>query len=172
MRVTGGNLIARRQTIESIGFDARMRTAEDILFLHRLDAAGITSTCLPGLVCIHHESKGLGTTIAWMFESGISATHQLLRFRPPRVPDMLLVGGIAVIAASGIALGKKSALVAAGGWLIVSSSGHIARCFTLRAESRYVTRFAAACVINVPLIGSYFLGRFAGLVTPNRIVSA
>lgn len=172
LRVTGGNFIGRRSTVENIGFDPNMRTAEDILFLHNLDAAGITSTCLPGLICIHRENKGLKATVAWMFESGVSATHQLLRFRPPRVPDLLLLGGVVVIGVSGVALGKKGALAATFAWLLASSTGHVTRSFVFHAQPRYFVRFVEACTANVLLIGSYFLGRLVGFVSPNGIAKA
>jgi hypothetical protein len=167
--VTGNNLLSPRATMELVGFAPSMRTAEDVLFVHQLKASGHRAVCIPGLVCIHREHKGFARTLAWMFESGVSATHQLLRFRPPRVPDVALFAGLLTCVLVGLLVDWQWAFGAAAAWLLVVSAGHVRRSFLLHGSPLYAVRWTGACVTNTVLIATYFGGRIAGFVTPNPI---
>jgi GT2 family glycosyltransferase len=167
--VTGNNLLGVRETMDRIGFAREMRTAEDVLFVHQLHAAGYRSVCIPGLVCIHREHKGLARTLAWMLESGASATHQLLRFRPLRTPDVAFFGGITATVGVWIFAGWPWGAATVAIWLLGVATGHVKRSFLLHASPRYVVRWMAACAANTMLIATYFVGRLVGFVTRNPI---
>jgi Glycosyl transferase family 2 len=167
--VTGNNLLADRTVITDVGFARELRTAEDVLFVHELEARGYHPTVIPGLVCLHHEDKGLARTLAWMFESGVSATHQLLRFRPIRLPDVALaLGAVATVLVS-VLVGWPWGVVTLVAWLGAVSTGHVRRSFFVRASPSYAVRWVAACVANTMLLAAYFAGRLCGFVVPNPI---
>jgi hypothetical protein len=167
--VTGNNLLAPRAVMDGVGFATELRTAEDVLFVHQLEASGHRSLCIPGLVCIHHEHKGLGRTLAWMLESGISATHQLLRFRPPRIPDVAFFGGLLATVLVSVLVDWRWGLATLAVWLVGVAAGHVRRSFLLHGTLWYALRWTAACLANVALIATYFLGRIVGFVVPSPI---
>ena len=167
--VTGNNGLYRREAIVAIGFDPEMRTAEDIVFRHKLEDAGFSSKCLGDLLCLHQEDKGYLRTLSWMIESGISATHQLRRFRPWRFADFAVVGWmtatIVAFAFGGPLLGFAITL----SWILLVGSAHVLRRFRFELSPWYFVRFTSACVVNISIIGCYFVGRVLGVLLPNRI---
>jgi glycosyltransferase involved in cell wall biosynthesis len=167
--VTGNNLLSPRATMVRIGFASELRTAEDVLFVHQLKTSGTRAVCIPGLVCIHREHKGLARTLAWMFESGVSATHQLLRFRPLRLPDLAFFGGLVTSVLVGLLVDWQWALGTVAVWLLAVSTGHVRRSFLLHGSPRYAVRWIGASVTNAMLIATYFSGRIVGFVTRNPI---
>jgi glycosyltransferase involved in cell wall biosynthesis len=168
-QITGSNCLCRREVLTAIGFDPTMRTAEDVVFNHKFHTAGFTSRCLADLTCSHLEDKGYLRTLTWMLESGISATHQLFRFRPLRGPDVAVAGWVVVGVGAGAAFGWTWGLGAAATWLLAVAFAHVCRSFRVCWSPIYLLRFATACVLNTTIIGCYFLGRFVGLVTANGI---
>lgn len=167
--VTGGNLIGPRRLFERIGFDETLRTAEDIVFFAALEATGIATICLPEVVCRHLEDKGFPRTVSWMFESGISATHQLLRFRPPRLPDIAFAASVLTTVCVGGVTSWQIGALAGAGCVAVVATGHVFRAFVPRASKAYSARLVGACVADSALVASYFAGRIAGFATRNRM---
>ncbi len=169
LTITGNNLLAKRETLDRVGFNVDMRTAEDILLLHDLREANLQSACIADLICLHHEDKSYGATLRWLLESGVSATHQVIRFRPIRAPDLLFVAWILGAIAMGFAFGVLAALAWLVGFVIATAVGHLLRSFVVRWSPPYVARLGVAAVANVPIIGAYYVGRLAGFVLPNRV---
>jgi hypothetical protein len=167
--ITGSNSLYRREVLTAIGFDPAMRTAEDVVFEHKFRSAGFISMFMADLICLHREDKGYLRTLSWMIESGISATHQLFRFRPLRGPDIAVAGWVVATVGTGFAFGWFWALGAAGAWLLAVASAHVCRVFRLHRRISYLARFAAACLVNTTIIGCYFLGRFVGIAKPSGI---
>ena len=167
--ITGGNGLYRAEVIIDIGFDPQMRTAEDIVFRHQLADRGYLAILIPDLICVHNEDKGLLGTIKWMVESGISATHQLRRFRPPRFPDYSFVGWVTLTAFAATWAGWRVATMVTLAWIFMVATGHVRLRFFLRARPTYLARFAAACVTNMVVITPYFIGRLVGFVSTNQI---
>ncbi len=167
--ITGGNGLYRREAIVNIGFDAEMRTGEDIVFRHKLRDAGYSSKVLGDLLCIHREDKGYVGTLRWMVESGISATHQLRRFRPWRLPDYALIGWIVTSVIVGLVVSWWAGLMLAVGWVVLAGAAHVVQRFRVHAAPAYLARLAVAALVNSTVIGAYFVGRLIGFVTRNHI---
>ncbi|MFT4165610.1 MAG: glycosyltransferase [Microlunatus sp.] len=99
--VTGSNGIYHRRVFDTVNFDPVLREGEDVDFNHRSSAAGFTSICVPGLTVEHQERKSFPRSMQWLFQSGVGATRQLVRFRQIRLPDVAFGGTfVAVVAAT------------------------------------------------------------------------
>ena len=167
--ITGGNGLYRAEVIQDIGFDPEMRTAEDIVFRHKLADKGYRAVLLADLICVHQEDKGFLGTVKWMIESGISATHQLRSFRPLRFPDYSFLGWLVLSIAALIWAGWSVAIVVTLAWILVVAAGHVNHRFYLRRRPGYLARFALAGVTNITVIAPYFVGRLIGFFTTNQI---
>ena len=167
--ITGGNGLYRGEVIKDIGFDPEMRTAEDIVFRHKLADKGYRAKLLADLICVHQEDKGFLGTVKWMIESGISATHQLRRFRPLRFPDYSFIGWLALTMVALFWAGWLVALIVTVAWIFVVASGHVYHRFFLHWRPGYLLWFALSCVTNITVIAPYFVGRLIGFFTANQI---
>jgi glycosyltransferase involved in cell wall biosynthesis len=86
--ITGNNGMYRRDIFFKVSFNKNLRDGEDVDFNHRAQDAGISEFCIPGLTVEHQESKSFVTSMVWLYQSGVGATRQLLKFREIRLPDM------------------------------------------------------------------------------------
>lgn len=169
LEITGNNSLYSRVAIDAIGFDKSLRTAEDIVFKHQLEAAGFSSRCFPELICLHREHKGFIRTLKWMVESGVSATHQLLRFRPLRSADFAAIAWLPFSLVVGLISGYMAGAIAGALWILAISTAHVLRRFELKAELNYLIRLLVASLTNGTLILSYFVGRIVGIFLRNRV---
>jgi hypothetical protein len=140
-----------------------------VVFKHQLEAAGFSSRCFPELVCVHREHKGYLRTLKWMHESGVSATHQLFRFRPLRSADLAVIAWLLFTLIFGLLGGLFIGIIATVGWILAVATGHTLRRFLVKMEVGYLARLLMASFANSTLIICYFVGRLSGVVVKNRV---
>lgn len=162
--VTGNNGLYRREVFDIASFDPTLREGEDVALNHAMDLYGLSSTTVPGLLVRHEESKSLGTSLKWLFDSGRGATRQLLTYSELRQPD--LAAGVFVAAGVlGLSLAmRKHRLVGAAlpaGFVLAASVQHVRSRF--ETPRSHWPRLAPAVATDSALLTAYFAGRLAGL---------
>jgi glycosyltransferase involved in cell wall biosynthesis len=162
-KATGSNAAYRRELFDRVSFDPALRDGEDVAFNHALDAIGARVFTVPGLLVEHRETKGFGKTLAWLFQSGRSATRQLYRYRQLRGPDVAFAGWLlsAVGAAVWRCRGRPAAILVPIAYLGVVAGAHVSRAFVWERPGRH--RVLGAMLADMVLLGSYFGGRLVGI---------
>jgi hypothetical protein len=167
--VTGNNGLYRREVFERVGFDSGLREGEDVALNHAMKQHGFSIATVPGLLVHHRENKSFGTSLRWLFDSGMGATRQLVIYGEVRQPD-LAAGGFAAAAALGLLAavrGRRRAGAALPvGFVMVASLQHVRSRFETPAAD--LPRLAPAVVADSALLTAYFLGRIAGLSRVRR----
>lgn len=162
--VTGNNGLYRRAVFKVTNFDAALREGEDIALNHAMEREGLSAATVPGLFVRHEESKTLGASLRWLFDSGRGATRQLLTYRQIRQPD-LATGAFAGATALGayLMLRKRSVLGAMipVGFVLAASTQHVRTRF--QTSWSHWPRIAPAVAVDGALLTAYFSGRLAGL---------
>ena len=167
--VTGNNGLYRHEVFERVGFDSALREGEDVALNHAMKHNGLSIATVPGLLVRHQEDKSFGTSLRWLFDSGMGATRQLLTYGEVRQPD-LAAGGFTAAAALGLLAAVR------GRWLagVALPAGFVMAASVQHVRSRFETpaadwpRLAPAVVADSALLTAYFLGRLAGLSRVRR----
>jgi glycosyltransferase involved in cell wall biosynthesis len=162
--VTGNNGLYARALLDRVKFDRNFRLGEDVAFNHALEAAGFTSQCLSGVVVMHREDKGYIGSLRWLFQSGVSASDHLRRFRKLRTPDVTFVGALVVPIVSIPLFGTRIGGALTGAYLLAVGGAHLAGKAEIKREPAYFARYGVASLTNATLTTSYLLGRVVGLV--------
>ena len=162
--VTGNNGLYRREVFDLASFDPALREGEDVALNHAMVRHGLSSLTVPGLLVRHEESKSLGTSLKWLFDTGRGATRQLVTYHEVRPPD-LAAGAFVGAAAMGIVLAaREHRLIGAAipvGFVLAASAYHVRSRFeTPRSHWR---RVAPAVAVDSAMLTAYFAGRLAGL---------
>ena len=162
--VTGNNGLYGAEVFSQVEMDPTLREGEDVALNRAIEAAGMTAVLIPDLIVEHHETKGFLASSHWLFQSGVGATRQMVRYREVRMPDLALMGQIGTVAL-GVAFGCVTSLWALAAalplaFLLVASAAHLHSKFQYRGA---LVRFALATVANSALLASYFAGRIVGL---------
>ncbi len=170
-KATGSNAAYRRELFERVSFDRALRDGEDVAFNHALETLGARAFTVPGLLVEHRETKGLAVTLAWLFQSGRSASRQLYRYRRLRLPDLAFAGWL--VCALG-AMGARRRSRRAAIWppiiyLGVAAGAHVSRAFVL--DRRSGPRVLAAVAVDMALLSAYFAGRLVGIPAPKRALT-
>lgn len=160
--VTGSNSLFRREVFDRIGYEENLRDGEDVALSYEIERSGLRSVSVPGLVVEHREQRGLASSLAWLYQSGVGASRQLERYRRLRKPD---VAFFVFLASAALALtlkrfSKRSRLLRLLGVQLAISVLHVGGKFAFR--KRELGRFALAAVTDAALLGAYFSGRIAG----------
>jgi GT2 family glycosyltransferase len=164
---SGGNCLFRSEVFEQVSYDPRLRDGEDVALGHDLARRGLVATTVPGLVVRHAESKSWRQSLRWLYQSGVGASRQLVRFRQPRTPDLAYATWLgSVLAAWGAARRRRrplTALVLPAGVTALTGALHVRSKFLLeQAPAQEVVR---AVALDTVLVSAYFAGRTAGLLT-------
>lgn len=159
--VTGNNVLFDGDILRSIVFPSTP-LGEDFRLVSRLERLGHRFATVPGLVVAHDERKGYRRAIGWLFASGVDATRLFAEFRIVRAADLSgFAFGLTVL----IALAATfSGLLTA--WLLPLTV--LSTVWAAHAVSRFSLlpspfRFAAAALLDLPLITAYLAGRLIGL---------
>jgi glycosyltransferase involved in cell wall biosynthesis len=160
MPVTGSNVLFDGSVLAQIGFDPRDRLGEDFKLSARLLKAGHRLARVPGLVARHQENKSYFKELRWRFDNGVhAAAHP--REVGLRFADVVWLGWLGswiVGIGGGVAFSPQ--------WLLLGPAASVAA-GVLHATSRFKPRpiapFLIACMADVPLLTSYFVGRIVGI---------
>lgn len=158
--ITGNNALFKREVFDRVGFDPSFRNGEDVALSHALADAGLEARILTDVTVEHEEGKGLLGSLAWMYESGVGATRQLLVFRRVRGPDAAFALWLAAgLAGAGAAARRRTAWPAAAPLVIAVavSTVHVRTKFFLRREPPL--RVGLAVGLNTAMLLAYFSGR-------------
>ena len=163
--VTGNNGLYRHDVFKAVSFNARLREGEDVALNHAMNEKGLSISTVPGLLVRHQENKSFGTSLRWLFESGMGATRQLAIYREVRQPD-LVTGGFVTMTILGILSMTRGKHRVVGvtlpiGFIITVSVQHVRSRF--ETPARDWRRLAPAIATDSALLTAYFLGRLAGL---------
>ncbi len=164
--VSGGNGLYRRDVFKETNFDQKLREGEDVDFNHQLEAKGLNSKTIPNLLVHHQETKSFVKSIKWLFESGIGATRQLIRYRRIRTPDIAYFGFVLVVLSSliiAMLLKQWFMLSLIFVYPLITSLLHIRSRFYYSTSRK--SGYLGAVVTNYFLIISYYLGRSVGWKT-------
>lgn len=160
--ITGNNGIYKRQVFSKVNFDPKLREGEDVDFNHHLSQTGYKAICVPGLTVEHQEHKSFPRSMQWLFQSGIGATRQLIRFKEIRLPDIAFaltfvtfLGAIILT----IALGFWIAFIVPLLGIFGASLLHLNGKFYLAEKPLPAI---GALLTNSLLIGCYYVGRIVG----------
>jgi GT2 family glycosyltransferase len=162
--VTGNNGLYRRAVFDVAGFDPALREGEDVALNHAMERSGLSSATVPGLLVRHEESKGLLTSLRWLFESGRGATRQLLTYQEVRQPDLAAGAFVAAMTVGTFVAVRRHRLVGAAipaGLVLAASAQHVRTRFETPPSDW--PRVASAVAMDGALLTAYFTGRVAGL---------
>lgn len=163
--ITGNNALFKREVFDRVGFDPSFRNGEDVALSHALADAGLEARILHDVTVEHEEGKGLLDSLAWMYESGMGATRQLMVFRRLRGPDAAFgVWLVATLAGAGWAAKRRTVwpLVAPMAVTVAVSAAHVQGKFFLRREPPL--RVGLAVGLNAAMLSAYFGGRLVASV--------
>lgn len=160
--ITGNNGLYKREVFKKLNFDPNLREGEDVDFNNRALPLGVREFCIPGLTVEHQEHKSFPRSMLWLYQSGVGATRQFIRFREIRLPDLAFAATIATLALAiavniiyGSPLGYAIPLLG----IIGASLLHLRGKFYLGASP---FGSLAALVTNSLLIFCYYVGRLTG----------
>jgi len=161
--ITGNNGMYKRKVFSKVTFDKNLREGEDVDFNHRASTEGFVEYCIPGLTVEHQESKSFVRSVQWLYQSGIGATRQLIRFREVRLPDLAFFATLL----STICAIILTILTSTGLWFLVPMLGllgasfmHVRGKFSLGRDT--AASNVGAILVDTLLIFSYYVGRLVG----------
>jgi glycosyltransferase involved in cell wall biosynthesis len=163
--ITGNNGCYKREVFSWINFNKTLREGEDVDFNHRLVATGASSLCIPNLTVEHQEHKSFSHSILWLYQSGVGATRQLIRFREFRNPDLaFLITMIALIFAVVLlgVTGSWIGFIVPVFFVILTSFMHMHSKFQLPFHKFLFV--VTAILVDALLISSYYIGRLVGFI--------
>jgi glycosyltransferase involved in cell wall biosynthesis len=159
--ITGSNVLFDASVLARTGFDPRDRIGEDFRLAHRLLRDGHVLRRIPGLVVRHAEGKSYAEAIRWRYANAIDASSHPRELGRIRVADLVWAGWLGAWV-----VGILGTLAGAPGWLILGVVASIAPGIA-HAVSRFRPRplgpFLLACVLDVPLLVAYLVGRTVGI---------
>lgn len=155
--ITGSNVLFDREVLEQYGFDPRDQLGEDFRLAKRLTRAGLSLLRVPGLVVRHDECKSYGAAIRWRFANGIDAASHAREFGRLRLADLVFL-----VWCGAWVTGLVGAAAISPWWLLLGPMSGIGT-GVLHAVTRFypapVGRFLIACLLDVPLLAAYLIGR-------------
>ena len=161
MPITGNNVLFDREALSRFGFDPADRLGEDFRLAHRMQRNGLSLARVPGLTVRHDEGKSYGKALRWRFENGIDASTHPRELGVIRLADLVFAGWLGAWL-----LGVVLAIVSSPAWLLLGVAAGIGA-GVAHAVSRFRPApfgpFVVACLIDVPLVTAYLLGRTVGL---------
>lgn len=167
--ITGNNGLYKAAIFSKVTFDKHLREGEDVDFNHRAVAAGLKEYCIPGLTVEHQETKSFGRAMLWLYQSGMGATRQLVRFGEIRLPD------IAFFAEASSLLGAMflTLFTSNPAWLVVPLLGLLGASAMHMNGKFYLTRGnvlhnLAAVMTDAVFIACYYAGRITGATRLGR----
>ena len=156
-QITGNNVLFDADVFAKMGFDPRDRLGEDTRLAARLVGAGYQLKRVPGLIVKHEESKSYGQAIRWRYENGIDASTLPGELGWLHLRNLVWIGWLGAWT-----LGIIGAITASPAWLLLVPAAS-AGAGALHAASRFRPRplgpFLVACLLDVPLLASYLVGR-------------
>jgi glycosyltransferase involved in cell wall biosynthesis len=160
-QLTGNNVMITREALDLVGWPAARRRSEDNRMARAMVDAGLRVSTDPSIVVEHHEAKTYRRTLRHVYGTGFHANEILRDLRRVRLPDLVWVGWVLVIAC-GVALAAVGTIPwwsAAAGvalvTLLVDAAAMSQRFYFWRAPLRWV---AATCA-NLPMIAAYLVSR-------------
>lgn len=169
--VTGSNGLFRRSVFSKVGYNSKKKNGEDVALVHAMNAAGLTSFTIPGLLVEHHETKTYAESLGWLFESGQGASRQFYEHTQIRLPDIAFFIFITLSALAAFASWVFAAQIALPLWFGVAiyvagtSVFHLHTKFFLQKTP---LRSLGAIGVNMTLLVAYYLGRLYGLAVEWR----
>lgn len=164
--VTGNNGLYRRRVFDVVSFDPALRDGEDVALNHAMKRQRLSARTVRGLLVQHEESKKLGTSLKWLFDSGRGATRQLLTYHEVRQPDLAAGAFVGATVLGVLLTRRKHPLIGAAvpcGFVLAASAQHVRTRFeTPLSQWR---RTAPAVAVDSAMLTAYFAGRLAGLAT-------
>lgn len=161
--ITGSNCMFRAGVLETHNYDPNLREGEDVDLSLRLKQAEIKMHTVPGLFVEHREHKTFSQSAKWLYECGLGATRQIIRFGVFRLPDYAFFGFlffvalcVAEFALSGTAWSFLPLLL----YPLLTSLLHLRSKF----EWEQVHVLFMAVLVNYVFIWAYYLGRIAGFL--------
>jgi glycosyltransferase involved in cell wall biosynthesis len=161
MPITGNNVLFDAAVLARTGFDPRDRLGEDFRLAARLLRDGHQLRRVPGLIVHHDETKSYRDALRWRYVNGIDASSHPREIGRVRLADLVWGGwlGSWVVAAVGAVVASPSWLMLGLAASIVPGVAHAAS----RFERRPAWGFLLACVLDVPLLVAYLVGRTVGI---------
>lgn len=159
--LTGSNVIFRKRALDQVGWPAGSRLTEDNRLARALVDAGFKVRTVPDLKAEHHEAKSYRKTLAFMYEMGFNSTELLRDLRLVRLPDVVWAGwvvtslGAIATSAAGISPWWVAPTWVLGLTLAIDVVWLAQRFFFWRTPVRWL----AALLGNLPMIGTYLVGR-------------
>ena len=159
--LTGNNVMFKRGALEQIGWPAESRLTEDCRMARAMVEAGLDVRTLPDLKVEHHEAKNYVRTLSFMREMGFYSTEILRDLRLFRLPDLVWVVWVVVVATS-LSLAISGSIPLVIGMTIIA-------CLTIAIDvgamrqrfvfSKSPLRWLVAALANIPLIVTYLIFR-------------
>ncbi len=162
--VTGNNGMYKRSVFGKLTFDKHLREGEDVDFNNRAINLGVRECCVPGLTVEHQEHKSFPRSMLWLYQSGVGATRQLMRFKAVRLPDLAFaatVGSLIVAVAINIITGNVFLYAVPLLGVFGASLLHLRGKFYLSLN--HGLRSAGALCTYALLIVCYYIGRLSGI---------
>jgi hypothetical protein len=128
---------------------------------HRLVRAGHRLLRVPGLIVEHKEDKSFGEALRWRFANGFDAATHPRELGVIRFADVVWMGWVGAWVI-GIVGSMTIAPPALGLGLAASAAVGIFHA-TSRFRPQPIGRFLLACVVDIPLMNAYMLGRTLGI---------
>ena len=156
-QITGNNVLFDADVFAKMGFDPRDRLGEDTRLAARLVGAGYRLRRVPGLIVKHEESKSYGQAIRWRYENGIDAATLPGELGWLHLRNVVWIGWLGAWA-----LGIIGAIAASPSWLLLipaASAGAGALHAATRFRPRPLVPFLVACLLDIPLLTAYLVGR-------------
>lgn len=164
--VTGNNGLYRRQVFDVIAFDPTLRDGEDIALNQAMKRHGLSALTVHGLLVEHKESKRLGTSLKWLFDSGRGATRQLLAYHEIRQPDLAAAAFVGTTMLGALLVKRKHPVLGMAvppGFVLAASIQHVRTRF--ETPLAQWSRVVPAVVVDSAMLAAYFAGRIAGTTT-------
>jgi succinoglycan biosynthesis protein ExoA len=161
--VTGSNALYRRKVFDTVEFNADLRNGEDCALNYLMAEHGLSCRYVPGLVVEHLERKSFGTSLRWLFESGIGATRQFRTYHEIRGPDVVVAGFVIALGAGislSLAIRRPAGLLVPACYVIAAGAEHVRTRFKIGLAD--VPRALAAVGVDAALLTAYLAGRLVG----------
>ncbi|HEX8182285.1 MAG TPA: glycosyltransferase family 2 protein [Candidatus Saccharimonadales bacterium] len=163
--ITGNNGIYKRRVFAEAQFDPKLREGEDVDFNHSLSKTQYSAICVPGLTVEHQEHKSFPKSMQWLYQSGIGATRQLIRYKEIRLPDIAF--GLTFMTF----IVAVTFTITAGRWIafLIPLLGVLGASFLhLRGKFNFSLRTcvlsAGSLFTDAIFIICYYMGRVTGIV--------